>query len=51
MMYLLFRHHGVMPNTFYKMGYGEKTIAKAFMEYEMQQKKEEMEEIQKEMEV
>ena len=33
--YLLFRLHNVMPSDFYQMGYGEKAIVAAFLEYEL----------------
>ena len=35
--YLLFRLHNVMPSDFYQMGYGEKAIVAAFLEYEVHQ--------------
>lgn len=30
-MYLLFRHHHIMPIQYYKMGYGERQVVRAFM--------------------
>ena len=43
--YVLFRLHNVMPSDFYEMPYGEKAIVAAFIDYELEQKKNEYEEI------
>ena len=45
--YVLFRLHNVMPSDFYEMGYGEKAIVMAFLDYELEQKAKEYEAIEK----
>lgn len=45
-MYLLFRYHHMTPMQYFGMGYGERTVIKAFMHYEVEQKNEELEEIE-----
>lgn len=42
-MYLLFRYHHITPSQFYEMGYGERTVIKAFMHYEIEKRNEEIE--------
>lgn len=34
-MYLLFRHHHIMPMQYYQMGYGERQVVRAFMHQQM----------------
>ena len=46
-MYLLFRHHHILPGTFYEMGFGERKVIKAFMHYEVDTRNREVEEIEK----
>ena len=45
--YVLFRLHNVMPSDFYEMGYGEKAIVMAFLDYELEQKAKEYKDIEK----
>lgn len=37
-MYLLFRYHHVLPGQYHDLGYGERTVLKAFMHYEIEQR-------------
>lgn len=46
-MYLLFRYHNITPSQYYEMGFGEKTVIKAFMHYEEEKRNEEIEKIEK----
>ncbi len=41
-MYLLFRFHNVLPNQYRNIGYGERIILNAFMDYQMEQMNEEI---------
>lgn len=41
-MYLAFRYHHIRPGEFYSMGYGEKTVIKAFLHYEVEQRNKEI---------
>ena len=43
----MFRLHNVMPSDFYEMGYGEKAIVMAFLDYELEQKAKEYKDIEK----
>lgn len=45
-MYLLFRDHNITPAQYYRMGYGEQQVIRAFMHYEIEQKAREIEEIE-----
>lgn len=45
-MYLLFRYHHITPLQYYRMGYGERTVIRAFMHYEVEKRNEELEEIE-----
>lgn len=45
-MYLLFRYHHMTPMQYFRMGYGERTVIKAFMHYEAEKRNEELEEIE-----
>ncbi len=47
-MYLLFRFHGILPSAYINMGYGERTVTRAFMRYEIAQRNEEIEAINEE---
>lgn len=42
-MYLLFRYHEITPSQYKSMGYGEQTILRAFIHYEVEKKNEEIE--------
>jgi hypothetical protein len=42
-MYLLFRYHHMAPSLYYGMGHGERTVIRAFMHYEVQERNEEIE--------
>ena len=42
-MYLLFCWHHIMPGTYRDMGYGERTVVKAFLRYQAEQMKKELE--------
>ena len=44
-MYLLFRYHGILPSRIFSMGFGEKTVVRAFMHYELDQRNAEIEAI------
>ena len=44
-MYLLFRLHHIMPMQYHQMGCGEKKIVKAFMQYEMEERNEEVKQL------
>lgn len=44
-MYLLFRFHHILPNQIRDMGLGEKTVLRAFMHYEIEQRNEEIKKI------
>lgn len=48
-MYLLFRCHHILPAQCAAMGPGEWTIAKAFVHYQEEKRKEEIERINREM--
>lgn len=37
-MYLLFRYHDILPSQYKDMGFGERTVIKAFMHYEIEQR-------------
>lgn len=37
-MYLLFRYKNVMPMEFYRMGRGEKIVARSFMKREVEER-------------
>ena len=37
-MYLLFRHHDMLPSQWAEMGFGERTVLTAFMHYEVEQR-------------
>ena len=43
--YYLYSLHNVMPSEYYQMGYGEKAVLSAFLDYEMEQKQKEYEAI------
>lgn len=45
-MYLLFRYHNMKPSEYYRMGYGEKQVMRAFMHYEAEKRKEEADKIE-----
>lgn len=45
-MYLLFRYHNITPAQYYRMGYGEQTVIRAFMHYEIEQRIREWKEIE-----
>ena len=49
-MYFLFRYHNIMPMQYYNMGPGERKTVKAFLNYEMEKRSEEIEEIQEAIE-
>ena len=36
-MYYLFKHKNIMPSQYYNMGFGEKTIIKAFIRKESEE--------------
>ncbi len=42
-MYLLFRDHNMRPSTVYDMKPGEKEVIRAFISYELEEKKREYE--------
>ena len=42
-MYLLFRYHHITPSTYEEMGFGERTVIKAFMHYQIEKQNEEYE--------
>jgi len=44
-MYLLFREHHIMPSQSWNMKPGEQVVAKAFLRYEMEQRKKEIDAI------
>ena len=46
-MYLLFRYHHIMPGEYEKMGFGERTVVRAFMHYQIEQMNEEIERIKR----
>ncbi len=46
LMYLLFRYHHILPSVWEEMGFGEKTIVRAFMHHEIETRNEEIEQIQ-----
>ena len=46
-MYLLFRYHHIMPEKKKKMGFGERTVVRAFMHYQIEQMNEEVEQIKR----
>lgn len=46
-MYLLFRYHHIMPGEYEKMGFGERTVVRAFMHYQIEQMNEEVERIKR----
>ena len=46
-MYLLFRMHNWKPSDFYNMGYGERKVTIAFLHKELDEIKEEHEEIER----
>lgn len=39
-MYLLFRYKNITPSEYYRMGKGEKTVLRAFMEVEIKDRRE-----------
>lgn len=39
-MYILFREHHVTPGQYAAMGYGERTVLKAFVRYQMEKEAE-----------
>lgn len=43
MMYLLFRYHHITPMQYFTMGYGEKSVIRAFMRYEIDSRNKEIE--------
>lgn len=45
-MYLLFRYHNIKPSEYYRMGYGEKQVMRAFMHYEAEKRQKEVERIE-----
>ena len=42
MMYLLFREHHIMPSKSWRMKPGELTVVKAFLRYQMEERKSEI---------
>lgn len=40
-MYFLFRYHNVMPGAYRDMPYGEKQVVRAFMHWELDERKKE----------
>lgn len=44
-MYLLFRYHHMKPSEYAEMGFGERTVIKAFMHYQIEKQNEENERI------
>lgn len=44
-MYLLFRYHHIRPSQYFKMGYGERQVIKAFMHYQIETMNKEIENI------
>lgn len=47
MMYLLFREKNIMPSQYYFLPFGEKQIVRAFFKQEIDERKRELEEIEK----
>lgn len=47
-MYLLFRYHHITPSQFNNMGFGERTVIKTFMHYQIEKQNEEIEKMKKE---
>lgn len=47
-MYLLFRYHHVLPKTYYDMLPGERIVTEAFMNYEIEERIEELESMRNE---
>lgn len=45
-MYLLFRHHHILPSQVADMGMGEKIVVRAFMHYQIEKRNEELTKIQ-----
>ena len=37
-MYLLFRYHHILPSQYNEMGFGERSVVKAFMHYEIEKR-------------
>lgn len=46
-MYLLFRYHHITPSQYEAMGFGERTVIKAFMHYQIDKQNEEIEKANK----
>ncbi len=46
-MYLLFRYHHILPSQFNEMGFGEQTVVKAFMHYQVEKQNEAIAEMNK----
>lgn len=46
-MYLLFSYHHMTPMQYYDMGYGEKQVIKAFVHYEIEEKKRQIDSLNK----
>lgn len=45
-MYLLFRYHNITPNQYEEMGFGERTVIKSFMHYQIEKQNEEIEKLE-----
>lgn len=43
-MYLLFRYHHILPSTYYSAGIGEQKVLAAFMHFQLEKMREEIEE-------
>ena len=43
-MYLLFRHHHILPSTYYSAGIGEQKVLAAFMHFQLEKMRKEAEE-------
>lgn len=46
-MYLLFRYHHILPETYERMGAGQRRVIKAFMHYQIEKINEEVENIKR----
>lgn len=47
-MYLLFRYHHILPRQYYDADYGEKAVMRAFIHKDIEDRKKEQEEMEKE---
>ena len=41
-MYLLFRFHNILPSQYRDIGYGERIVLQAFMDYQLEEMQEEI---------